>query len=65
MSWVGTLQLIRTVSNISTHRDFPTMMDFDGFGLCFVLTGVAVYMESFSLNGTSIMASVMLRPGVY
>ena len=75
MSWVNMLQLKREGSQkqnyrsqkgkARTFRDFPITMDFDGLGLCFSF-GRWCYLcaEFCSLNGTSIVESVVLRPGV-
>jgi hypothetical protein len=69
---VDILQLTRTVrgraieakSKVSTFRDFLRTMDFDGLGLCFHFgRWCCQSAEFYSLNGTSIMESLVLRSG--
>ena len=53
------MELQKPKSKVNMFRDFPGTMGFDGLGLCFSFVRLLFY----SLNGTSIMESIVLRSG--
>ena len=56
------MELQEPKSEVSTSRDFPRTMDFEGFGLCFYFGRWCCPCAGFQgLNGASIMESVVLR----
>lgn len=58
------MQLQKLKSKVSTFRDFPRTLDFDGFGLCFSFgRGCCPLAEFYSINGAFSMESTVLASG--
>lgn len=56
------MELQKHKSKVSSFRDFPRTVGFDGLGLCSRLSGCCCLCAGLQgLNGVSIMVSVVLR----